>query len=206
MVNAITQPVVRLNPENLSWGYSHGIFPMADPLGRIDWYSVSERALFPLSGVRVSRSLAKTIRGRKFDVRFDTSFEHVIRSCFRPDGNWLTEEFVEVFGECHRQGWAHCSETWSNGELVGGVYGLAVGSCFCAESMFHRETDASKVALWALVNKCRDLGFTVFDAQIMNPHLASLGAYEVSSSEYESLLADALRRETPWSAGRPQLQ
>lgn len=171
---------------------------MADESGEVGWYSVRRRALFSISGVRVSRSLAKVIRQGRFEIRFDTAFEEVMRACFRPDGNWLTEEFVQAYSECHRQGWGHCCEAWRDGKLVGGVYGLAVGSCFCAESMFHLETDASKVALWALVEKCRELGFTVFDAQIMNPHLASLGAFEVSTKEYIRLLADALGRVTPW--------
>ncbi len=176
---------------------------MADEDGRIEWYNVRKRALFPVSGIRLSRSLARTIRRGTFEVRFDSAFEEVVRGCFRPDGNWLTEEFVQAYSQCHNQGWAHCCETWREGRLVGGVYGLAVGSCFSAESMFHRERDASKVALWALVEKCRELGFTVFDAQVMNPHLASLGAYEVSATQYARMVKDALYRPTPWSHGRP---
>lgn len=192
-----------LDPVTLSEGYSMGAFPMADDDGEVGWYTVRQRALFPVSGIHTSKSLAKLIRSGRFEVRFDTQFEAVMRGCFRPDGNWLTEEFVTAYSACHVQGWAHCGETWFDGELVGGVYGLAVGSCFCAESMFHRETGASKVALWALVERCRELGFTVFDAQIMNPHLASLGAFEVPNQDYMALLADALERSTPWSIGRP---
>lgn len=192
-----------LDPVSLSEAYSMGAFPMADDDGIVGWYTVRSRALFPLSGIRVSNSLRRLIRSGKLEIRFDTQFELVMRGCFRPDGNWLTDEFVAAYTECYVQGWAHCSETWLDGRLVGGVYGLAVGSCFCAESMFHRETSASKVALWALVERCRELGFTVFDAQIMNPHLASLGAFEVSDQEYLALLARALDGTTPWSKGRP---
>jgi len=176
---------------------------MADDRGRIGWYSASTRALFPLEGVRVSRSLARTIRRGTFDIRFDTSFEAVMRNCFRPEGNWLTEEFVVAYTECFHQGWGHCCETWRDGRLVGGVYGLAVGRCFSAESMFHREPDAGKVALWAIVEECRRLGFQVFDAQIMNPFLESLGAFEVPDVQYRALLARALQGETDWSRGRP---
>jgi leucyl/phenylalanyl-tRNA--protein transferase len=187
-----------LSPSLLFAAYSQGCFPMADESGSVEWYSVRRRAVFPISGIRVSRSLRKTIAKQVFDVTFDMAFEEVVRGCFRPEGNWLTEEFVEAYTECHREGWAHSAEVWRDGQLVGGIYGLAVGSCFSAESMFHREADASKVALWALVEKCRELGFTLFDAQIMNPHLASLGAYEVSAREYLELLADALGRQTTW--------
>ena len=165
----------------------------------IGWFRPRRRALFPIEGIRVSRSLAKTIRNNTFQIKFDTDFEQVMRGCLRPNANWISERIIQTYCEIHRQGWAHCSETWKGGRLVGGVYGLAIGACFCAESMFHRETDASKVALWALVDKCRDLGFTLFDAQIMNPHLASLGAFEISDREYRKKLAEALQGTTPWS-------
>jgi leucyl/phenylalanyl-tRNA--protein transferase len=157
------------------------------------------RCLFPLTGVHVSRSLSRTLRRGKFEVRFDTSFEEVMRGCFRPDDNWLSDDFVRVYSEIHAQGWAHCAECWRDGALVGGVYGIALGSCFCAESMFHRETDASKVALKALVDRCRQLGFTIFDAQIMNPHLRSLGAFEVTNRQYIAMLRKAIMQSTPWS-------
>jgi len=132
-------------------------------------------------------------------VRFDSAFEDVMRACFRPDDNWLSEHFVRAYGEAYQQGWAHCSECWLDGILVGGVYGLAMGGLFCAESMFHRETNASKVALWALVEKCRELGFVIFDAQIMNPHLKSLGAYEIPDAKYRMELEQVLALRTPWS-------
>lgn len=174
---------------------------MADERGRIDWYRVKHRALFPIAGIHVSRSLRRSMK--RFRVTFDQDFEGVMRGCFRPGDNWLTEEFVVAYSACHREGWAHSCEVWEGDELVGGVYGLAIGSCFSAESMFHRRTDASKAALAALVDRCRELGFTVFDAQVMNPHLESLGAYEVSSREYGRLLLDALQRSTPWSRKTP---
>lgn len=189
-----------LTPWIIRYGYEQACFPMTMEDGEIGWFQPERRCLFPIDGIHVSRSLAKTLRREIFEIRFDTAFEEVMWNCFRPDDNWLTDHFVRAYGEIHRQGWGHCAECWRDGQLVGGVYGIALGSCFCAESMFHRETDASKVALWAMVNKCRELGFTIFDAQIMNPHLDSLGAYEVSHGAYERLLAAALQRSTPWSA------
>lgn len=193
-----------LTPWLLRYAYERAAFPMTMRDGSVEWFQPPTRALFPMSGVTVSRSLAKRIKRGEFEVKFDTAFESVMRGCLRPDDNWISEDFVRVYGQCFHDGWAHCCECWANGELVGGVYGLAIGSCFCAESMFHRRTDASKVALWALVERCRELGFTVFDAQVMNPHLASLGAFEMSNARYERLLLDALSRTTDWSGGGPQ--
>lgn len=188
-----------LTPWLIRYGYEHGAFPMTDEDGEVGWYRPRRRCLFRLEGVHVSRSLARTIRRGTYEVRFDTSFEDVMRGCLRPDGNWISEEFIRVYTQIHREGWGHCVETWCDGKLVGGAYGVALGSCFCAESMFHRATDASKVALAALVDRCYQLGFTIFDAQIMNPHLKSLGAFEVSETVYELMLRDALKESTPWS-------
>lgn len=188
-----------LTPWLVRYGYERGAFPMTMEDGEIGWFRPRRRCLFPLEGVHVSHSLARTIRKGVYEVRFDTAFEDVMRGCLRPDGNWISEEFVRVYTQIHHEGWGHCAEAWRDGKLVGGTYGIALGSCFCAESMFHRETDASKVALVAMVKRCRDLGFTIFDAQIMNPHLASLGAYEVGERQYGRMLRVALARTTPWS-------
>ena len=186
----------------MRYGYEQGAFPMTMGNGEVEWFRPRRRCLFPIEGVHVSRSLAKTVRSGRFEVRFDTAFESVMRGCLRPGENWLSEEFVRVYTTIHHEGWGHCAEAWQDGVLVGGVYGIALGSCFCAESMFHRATDASKVALVALVDRCRELGFTIFDAQIMNPHLRSLGAYETPERAYARLLRDALERTTPWSVVR----
>lgn len=189
----------KLDTQVLRAAYSQGIFPMGDDDGVIDFYRPSIRALFPIEGILVSRSLAKTIRQNRFEIKFDTAYEEVMRGCLRPGDNWITEEIIRAFTDAYHEGWGHCSECWRDGKLVGGVYGLAMGSCFFAESMFHRETDASKVALCALVNKCRELGFTIFDAQIMNPHLKSLGAFEMPNRRFLSLLTKALESYNPWS-------
>jgi leucyl/phenylalanyl-tRNA--protein transferase len=190
-----------LTPWLIRYAYERGAFPMADDDGTVEWYLPEPRCLFPIEGIHVSRSLAKAIRRGTFEIRFDTAFENVMWNCFRPaeEGNWLTPHFVRVYTQIHLDGWAHSAECWSEDELVGGVYGLALGGCFCAESMFHRRTDASKVALWALVNRCRELGFTLFDAQIMNPHLQSLGAYEITNAQYLRQLRQALKIRTEWS-------
>ena len=188
-----------LSPWAIRYGYSMGYFPMADDDDRIEWYRTYERCLFPIEGIRISKSLAKTIRQGRFEVRFDTAFEEVMRSCRRPEGNWINEDIIQAYTLIHEEGWAHCGECWENGVLVGGIYGVAIGTCFSAESMFHRVTDASKVALWAMVERCRELGFTIFDAQVMNPHLQSLGAYEVPHAKYMKLLTKATQGTTGWS-------
>lgn len=162
--------------------------------GKIGWFRPTRRALFPIEGIRVSRSLRRVIRAGRFEVAFDTDFEAVIRGCFRPTDNWLSEDFVRAYTLAFREGWAHCAECRLDGDLVGGVYGINLGSYFAAESMFHRATNASKVALWAMIHRSRDMGITLFDAQVMNPHLASLGAYEVSDWRFQHILAEALKR------------
>lgn len=170
----------------------------------VEWFQPLKRALLPIEGIHLSRSMRRLVRSIQagtgpFTVTFDTNFESVMRSCLRPEGNWISEDFIRVYTQIHLEGWGHCVEVWEGEALVGGLYGIALGSCFCAESMFHRSTNASKVALWAMVERCRSLGFTIFDAQVMNPHLESLGAYPVPNRQYLALLERALRNETPWS-------
>ncbi|HXH60118.1 MAG TPA: leucyl/phenylalanyl-tRNA--protein transferase [Fimbriimonadaceae bacterium] len=192
-----------LTPELIWAGYCQGYFPMTVYENEIEWLAPRRRALIPIEGIHVSHSLRKVMRKGTFEVTFDKCFTDVIRACIRPSDNWLSEDFVRAYSEVHEQGWAHSCEAWLDGELAGGVYGVAVGSCFCAESMFHRATDASKIALHALVEKCGTLDFTVFDVQIMNPHLKSLGAYEVGHQRYLNMLKDALARTTVWSQRAP---
>jgi leucyl/phenylalanyl-tRNA--protein transferase len=189
-----------LTPELIWAGYTQGYFPMTTHGDEVEWLQPYDRALFPVDGVHVSHSLRKRIRTCGWRISFDEAFTAVMRGCFRPEENWLSEDFVRVYTQVHKQGWAHSCEVWEGSELVGGVYGVAIGGCFSAESMFHRRTDASKVALWAMVEKCRELGFALFDAQIMNPHLASLGAFEVPHDDYMVLLKRAIPAHTDWSA------
>lgn len=191
-----------LTPWLIDYAYRQGAFPMTMDDGEVEWFQPIRRALIPIDGIRVSRSLRKVLRQGRFEVRFDSCFEEVMRGCLRPDDNWISDEFVRAYGEVHRQGWAHCAEAWRDGYLVGGVYGVQIGSCFQAESMFHRERDASKVALWAMVERCRSEGFTLFDAQVLNPHLASLGAYDLPHEEYLALLEQASLVELPRGSWR----
>ena len=183
-----------LTPEGVELAYRHGIFPMADERsGEVLWFRPDPRAVIPLNGFHVSRSLARTLKRGRFEIRVDTDFEGVMRGCAdRPEGSWIDDRFIAVYGALHRGGKAHSVEAWREGRLVGGAYGLALGGAFMAESMFHRETDASKVALAALVQRLGERGFTLLDVQYLTPHLASLGAIEIPRSDYEARLAKAL--------------
>jgi leucyl/phenylalanyl-tRNA---protein transferase len=183
-----------LTPEGVELAYRHGIFPMADErTAEILWFRPDPRAVIPLDSFHVSRSLARTLRRAVFDIRIDSDFEGVMRGCAdRPEGTWISERFVEVYGALHQAGKAHSVEAWREGRLAGGVYGLALGGAFMAESMFHRETDASKVALAALTSRLRERGFILLDVQYVTPHLESLGAIEITRREYERRLERAL--------------
>lgn len=184
-----------LEPGTLLAAYRRGLFPMR--LGRggpVGWWSPDPRGVIPLDGLHVSRSLQKAVA--RFEVRVNTAFERVMRACaepHRPNG-WIDEPFVDAYVELHGLGWAHSVETWREGELVGGLYGVAIGGLFAGESMFHRVTDASKAALVALVEHLRDGGASLLDVQWVTSHLESLGAVAVPRVEYLRRLADAVTR------------
>jgi leucyl/phenylalanyl-tRNA--protein transferase len=181
-----------LEPGTVLNAYRHGIFPM--PVGRrqIGWWSPDPRAIVPLDGLRVARSLRRS--RSKFEVRVNTAFNDVIRACATPgrDGGWITPAIIGAYVALHDLGWAHSVETWQEEELVGGLYGVAIGGLFAGESMFHHRSDASKVALVALVEMLQSSGFALLDVQWCTPHLASLGAIEISRRQYLELLGTAL--------------
>lgn len=183
-----------LEPGTLLAAYRSGLFPMR--LGRdglIGWWSPDPRGVIPLDGLRVSRSLRRSCR--KFETTVDRAFEDVMRGCadLRRPGGWIDESFVEAYARLHELGWAHSVESWNvEGHLAGGVYGVAIGGLFAAESMFHRETDAGKVALVGLVDWLHSRGAKLLDVQWVTPHLESLGAVEIPRARYLELLADAL--------------
>ncbi len=182
-------------PVGIEFAYRRGVFPMYDPrTGEMLWFQPDPRAIIPLDGFHISRSLAKTLRQGRFEVRFDTDFVGVMRGCAdREEETWISEDFIEVYGALHRQGKAHSVEVLCNGVLVGGTYGVALGGAFMAESMFHYETDASKVALAALVERLNARGYTLLDVQYLTPHLQSLGAIEIPHRVYYDRLRRALR-------------
>ncbi len=178
--------------------YTSGWLPMAVDHGEIRWYSPDPRGVIPLDSFHVPSRLARVIRSGKFTVEVDTSFEAVMRACAETDrhdddpGTWINDEILESYVELHRLGIAHSVETWHDGRLVGGLYGVALAGAFFGESMFHHATDASKVALAALVERLRSRGFRLLDVQWVTPHLEQFGAVEISRKNYLKLLADAL--------------
>lgn len=184
-----------LTPEMVLHGYSLGIFPMADPddNNEISWYEPHERGILPLEGLKVSKSLRKTIEQGKFNVTLDHDFEGVIRACAERDETWISEEIIQVYLELHRMGFAHSVECWQEERLAGGLYGVALQKAFFGESMFHRVTDASKVALFYLVEWLKAHHFLLLDMQYITPHLASLGGIEISAAEFQKRLKKALK-------------
>jgi leucyl/phenylalanyl-tRNA--protein transferase len=165
-----------------------------DAGAEIGWFSPDPRGIIPIVELPVSRRLARVIRQKRFEVRFDTAFEAVMRACAadREEGTWISEEIIESYVALHARGLAHSVECWRAGQLVGGLYGVHLGSAFFGESMFHTETDASKVALVALVDRLRERGFTLLDTQWITPHLEQFGAIEIPKEEYLARLAEAL--------------
>jgi len=183
-----------LAPGTLLAAYAGGLFPMPMRKKLIGWWSPDPRGVLPLDGLIVSRSLRQSCR--RFEVRIDTSFTEVMRRCGdprRPHG-WINEAFVDAYTLLHEMGWAHSIETWRDGELVGGLYGLLINRFFAGESMFHSVTDASKVAVVATVEWLRDADAELFDVQWSTSHLASLGVVEIAREEYLRRLALATRR------------
>ncbi|HEY0028763.1 MAG TPA: leucyl/phenylalanyl-tRNA--protein transferase [Allosphingosinicella sp.] len=183
-----------IDPDLLLRAYAIGVFPMSDSRDAADvfWVEPRRRAIIPIDGFLLSRSLRKTLRSGEFEVTCDRAFGDVIRRCSERDETWINGEIERSFTELHRLGHAHSVETWHGGELVGGLYGVRLGGAFFGESMFSLRTDASKVALAWLVARLKVGGFRLLDCQFMTEHLRSLGAIEIPQTDYLALLADAL--------------
>lgn len=192
-----------LEPGTVLAAYRNGLFPM--PLRRprsLAWWSPDPRGVLPLDGLRVPRSLRRSCA--RYDVRVDTEFDEVISACADPRRahGWIDGAIIEAYRRLHRLGWAHSVEAWTpDGELAGGLYGIAIGGLFAGESMFHRRVDASKVALVALVERLQAGGATLLDVQWTTEHLVSLGAVDIPRDQYLSELATALRHRLPPTFG-----
>ncbi len=194
-----------LSPARLVAAYRRGIFPWFEDGQPILWWTPDPRFVLSPDRVKVSRSLRKRLREERFEVRVDTAFEAVMRACAAPregqDGTWITDSMFEAYSELHAIGVAHSVEAWEGDRLVGGLYGLALGRIFFGESMFHRATDASKVAFVTLCDRLVQCGFELIDCQVETAHLASLGAGPVPRREFEACLAGAVDSQpdaSPW--------
>ena len=187
-----------ITPQIILRAYSCGIFPMAEDGGdnALYWIEPEERGIFPLDAFHVPRSLAKTVRRQRFEVRIDTAFDHVVEACAettaKRSSTWINSRIKSLYGQLHKMGCGHSVECWRDGHLVGGLYGLRIGAAFFGESMFSRQRDASKVALVHLVARLKAGGFALLDAQFTNEHLKQFGLAAISREEYRLILEPAL--------------
>ncbi len=186
-----------IDPEFLLMAYCNGYFPMADPkTGEIGWFSPDPRAIFELDEFHVPRSLKLTLKKKIFEIRVNERFEEVMRACGKREETWISEGIIQSYLLLHKLGFAHSVETWREGKLVGGLYGIAIGAAFFGESMFSRERDASKVALVHLVERMEARGYNLLDTQWMTPHLKMFGAKEISREKYLKRLKKAVVKKS----------
>lgn len=188
-----------ITPEQIIQAYRHGYFPMATGLeGDIDWFIAEPRTIIPLDErFHIRRSLRQAVRKTAYEIRINSSFDEVIRACARhdvkdEDGVWLSEEMIHLYSQLHRRGYAHSVEVWIDNELSGGLYGIAIRGAFFGESMFTRKSYASQIALVALVERLRERGYRLLDAQMRTPHIAHFGALDLTHLEYLNVLARAM--------------
>ena len=178
-------------PEVLLQGYRLGVFPMAMENGAIEWFSPDPRGILPIEKFHVPHGLRRALEKKTFEIRLNTSFTTVMRKCAERPDTWINEEIIESYSRLHELGHAHSVEAWQEGKLAGGLYGVSEGGAFFGESMFHEATDASKVALCALVDHLRVQRFTLLDTQWLTPHLQQFGGIEISRRQYMFLLGRA---------------
>ncbi|GLK75611.1 leucyl/phenylalanyl-tRNA--protein transferase [Methylopila jiangsuensis] len=208
----VNDVLVEITPEVLLKAYACGIFPMADSADDpgLFWIEPELRGVIPLDGFRISSRLARTVRSDLFEIRVDTAFEAVMDGCAAPAPDrlktWINGRIRRLYGDLHAMGHGHSVEAWRDGRLVGGLYGVRLGSAFFGESMFHTERDASKVALAHLVARLRRGGFRLLDTQFVTDHLRSFGAIEAPKRAYHRMLDEALAHDADffcWPKGRP---
>ena len=187
-------------PATVVAAYRAGLFPWPHPKEELLWFSPDPRAVLPIDGLHISRRLERTARSGRFRVTLDGAFERVIRACAeRKEGTWITPRIIDGYTRLHRLGWAHSFEAWTaEGELAGGLYGLGIGALFGAESMFFRVSDASKVAMIAMVEHAKRIGIRLIDVQVLTPHTVRMGAIEIPRDEYLRRLESALLSDVDW--------
>lgn len=188
-----------LSADDLLYGYMNGIFPMADTDGTLYWYSPDPRAIIPLDTYKPSKSLRPILNKNLFEIRINTDFEGVMKGCALPrqdeDSTWISDEIINAYTELHQMGHAHSVETYLNNELVGGLYGVAIGAVFFGESMFHTVSNASKVAFHYLIEILKQQNYDLLDTQFINDNVRRFGAIEIPKSEYIKLLRKGLLKK-----------
>jgi leucyl/phenylalanyl-tRNA--protein transferase len=193
----------QISPELLIDAYARGFFPMAVAGGSIQWYSPDPRGVIPLDGFHIPHGTRKILADPAWEVRLNTAFEEVMRSCADRAETWIDDRIISIYVDLHRRGFAHSVEVWRDGQLAGGLYGVQLGGAFFGESMFHRVGGASKVALIALHRILVTEGFKLLDIQWTTPHLEKFGAVEIPSRTYLLQLNDALHCKANFHAGIP---
>ena len=190
-----------ITPDMLLRAYAMGIFPMAESAAdpAIHWIDPRRRGVFPLDGFHISRSLRRALLRDDYTVQVDSDFAGVVRACADREETWINESIFALYLALHHQGHAHSLEVWDKDRLIGGVYGVTLGSAFFGESMFSRRRDASKIALAWLMHRLRAGGFTLFDTQFLTPHLARLGAVEIPRAQYHRRLEHALGQKAQFN-------
>ncbi|MCK4493563.1 MAG: leucyl/phenylalanyl-tRNA--protein transferase [Methylococcales bacterium] len=177
-----------LSVERLINAYQKGIFPWYNPDEPILWWSPDPRLIITPNHLKISRSLAKVIRQQRFEISVDRAFFEVINACSttreKAEGTWISQEMIQAYQQLHEQGFAHSVEAWSQGQLIGGLYGVAIGQVFFGESMFHTQTNASKVVFVHLIQQLQQWGYQLIDCQVHSDHLVSLGAYEIDRNDF----------------------
>lgn len=191
--------MARLDPETLIEAYCNGVFPMADPDGKVRWYTADPRGIFPLDQFHIPKNLAQTMRSPKneFEIRINHNFEKTMHACMeqRSGRTWINQQMIDAYRRLHELKLAHSVEVWRRGELAGGLYGVSIRGAFFGESMFHHVRDASKIALVHLVNRLRERGYELLDTQASTPHLRRFGCIEISAEEYAERLRAALEKD-----------
>ena len=190
-----------LSPERLLLAYSKGIFPWFGENDPIIWHSPEERFIMLLDKLHISKSMRRVLNSNKFKINFDTDFTYVIQQCAQvkrkgEDSTWITSEMIEAYEKLHNLGYAHSIEVWQDDRIVGGLYGVSLGKCFFAESMFHTATNASKFAVIKLIELLKQKDFHFLDAQVYTDHVATLGAKEISRETFLKLLQEGLQHES----------
>lgn len=186
-----------LDPAALLYGYANGVFPMAESKNdaNVFWVKPKMRGILPLESLHVSHSMRRFLKKNPFEIRFDSDFEATVRACADREETWINKTIFDAYVTLFQNGCAHSVECYENGELAGGLYGVSLKSAFFGESMFSRRTNASKTALFHLVEHLKNGGFTLLDTQFLTPHLASMGGIEIPQEDYLILLRAALRKD-----------
>ena len=191
----------QIEPLDLLNAYCEGVFPMGDDDGSISWFRPKMRGILPIADFHLPARFARYFKHHPFEVRWNTAFGDVVRGCADRPSTWINETILDTYEELHRIGHAHSAEVWRNGRLVGGVYGVSIGAAFFGESMFSRETQASKVALTSLQHRLHERGFILHDTQWTTPHLAMFGGHEIPNAQYLKLLHRAIQMPANFTDG-----